>query len=256
MGRRRQEAIAAAPRSRLRSMRRDAQNGNPSSGLGPDDIMQKPLVTPSQEYEALRDELNQSKRYVFERPLVIVGMGLAFVTSEGGDHVVALPGLLVSLLLFNFWFTVNRLQSAARIVAYIQTVLESPAEWRGWETSLREYRIWLKTEPNARQKIDEELKKNEAAVPDALMYYPPIFQLHIALVLLAMGVSVVLTLRQPSALSTAGLSVVVALSAVFARDCWKRRPTRMRSLIERNRIIWRFALEPRETEANQAVQLT
>jgi hypothetical protein len=49
--------------------------------------------------------------------------------------------LLAGLLVFNFWFTINRLGSAARIVAYIQVVLEAGRPWRGWETSLRSYRI-------------------------------------------------------------------------------------------------------------------
>jgi|SaaInl4_200m_RNA_FD_contig_21_2807014_length_223_multi_6_in_0_out_0_1 hypothetical protein len=33
------------------------------------------LISPAQEYDSLRDELAQSKKYVFERPLVIVIVG-------------------------------------------------------------------------------------------------------------------------------------------------------------------------------------
>lgn len=200
-------------------------------------------VSPAQEYATLRDELNQSKKYVFERPLVILGAGVALLTTEGVQYGAALPALLTGLLLFNYWFTVNRLMSASRIAAYIQVVLEGGTAWRGWETSLREYRIWINDDPKAKKDIVErELKLNQKAVPDALMYYPPIYQIHIALVVLCLIAGVLLTIKQPNAINVVATVVLILLAGVFARYCWKWKPSKMRSLIERNILIWQYAL--------------
>jgi len=208
--------------------------------------MRKPIsengrVSPAQEYDTLRDELNQSKKYVFERPLVIVGVGVALLTAEGVKYGATLPALLTGLLLFNYWFTVNRLMSTSRIVAYIQVVLEGDTVWRGWETSLREYRIWINDDPKAKKHIVES-ELDQKAVPDALMYYSPIYQIHIAFVVLCFIAGVLLTIKQPNAINIAATVVLVLLAGVFARYCWKWKPSRMRSLIERNIVIWQHAL--------------
>lgn len=199
-------------------------------------------ITPAQEYDTLRDELNQSKKYVFERPLLIAGLGIALLTAKDVQYGAPLLALLTGLLLFNHWFTVNRLMSAARIVAYIQVVLEGNTVWRGWETSLREYRIWLKDDVKAKNKIvDGEL--DQKAVPDALMYYPPIFQIHIAFVTLCVIAGFLLTIKQPNAINVGATVVLVLLAGGFGLGCWKWRPSKMRSLIERNIVIWKHVLD-------------
>ncbi len=196
---------------------------------------------PAQEYAALRDELNQSRQYVFERPIVIVGAGIGVLTAADVEYGAALPAFLTGLLLFNYWFTINRLMSASRIVAYIQVVLEGDAAWKGWETSLREYRMWIKDDPKEKRRIVEgELDHN--AVPDALMYYPPIYQLHIVLVGLCMAIGLVSGIKQPTVPNTVALVVLVLLATVFAGHCWKWKPSKMRGLIERNVVIWQHAL--------------
>ncbi len=204
--------------------------------------------SPAQEYDSLRAELNQSKKYVFERPLVIVGVGLALMTTEGETCQAVLPALLAGLLLFNFWFTVNRLMSAARIVAYIQVVLEGGSVWEGWETSLRKYRIWIKTEPRAKQIVESELEQASAAIPEALMYYPPIYQMHIVVVVLSLIAGAHLTAEFPTAMNLAASVVLLVFAVVFARYCWKWKPSTMRSLIERNIIIWTCALGLKECD--------
>jgi hypothetical protein len=110
---------------------------------------------------------------------------------------VVLPALMTGLLLFNFWFTVNRLISSARVVAYILLVLEpgAPLPWAGWETSLRKYRVWRTTTPNAQGIIDERMKDRD--VPDSLMYYGPIFWLHGALVVFSAIIAVRFTYEDP-----------------------------------------------------------
>lgn len=200
-------------------------------------------LSPALEYQTLREELNQSRKYVFERPLLIVGVGVAVMTTEGGEYAGVLPMLLVGLLLFNYLFTVNRLRSACRIVAYIQVVLEGDVDvrWRGWETSLREYRMWLNEDPEKKKEIvDREMEKK--AVPDALMYYAPIYQIHIALVGLSAIASVILSAEQPRISNVVSTILLFALAIVFGYYCIKWRPRKMRDLIERKVVIWRRAL--------------
>jgi hypothetical protein len=197
-------------------------------------------VGPVQEYATLREELQQAKRYVFERPILIVGLAVAGLNALGGEYVPLLTFLLAALLLFNFWFTVNRLFSAARIVAYIQLELEEGAygQWAGWETCLRFYRKWLKQNAGGVSKIIES-DMDQGAVPDALMYYPPIFQIHLGLVCLATIGAVVSTVLRPAGLSVAGMVATVSLLVVFCFYCSRYKPARMRVLIERNRAIWK-----------------
>lgn len=76
------------------------------------------MIDQSQEYMTLREELLQAKRYVFERPLIIVVLGVVALTTLNVEYMGAMALVSASLILFNFWFTVNRLMSAARIIAY------------------------------------------------------------------------------------------------------------------------------------------
>ena len=195
-------------------------------------------VDPKVEYQTLREELLQSRRYVFERPLLIVALAVAAMSDRASALLPALPPLMSGLLLFNFWFTVNRLLSSSRIVAYIQLALEegSCGPWRGWETSLRHYRMWHKKDLAKKQRmVDEEIDHD--AVPDALMYYPPIFQLHVSLIVLAAIGSIAASVVRPGRISIACLAVTVILVLAFARYCLNWRPSKVRTLIERNRVI-------------------
>ncbi len=102
---------------------------------------QRALISPEAEYKALRDELIQAKGYVFERPIVIAALAVASTKFLEKPVLFVIPSLVAMVFLFNLWFSVNRLRSATRIVAYIQCVLEEKVvTWQGWETSLRHYR--------------------------------------------------------------------------------------------------------------------
>jgi len=206
-------------------------------------------VGPREEYQSLRQELLESKRYVFERPLLIAAAGIAALGAFRETQAAPVPLIIAGLLLFNLWFTVNRLQSASRIVAYIQLALEPQphAHWRGWETSLRAYRKWMKRS-DADPIISRDLDKD--AVPDALMYYPAIYQLHVGIALLAVVVSGSVLVRTPSPVTIACSGGTLVLVAWFAFHAVRHRPGCMRSLIERNRVIWRQVLQ--ELSANPA----
>lgn len=70
------------------------------------------------EYETLRQELSDNKKYVFERPLLIITA--AFIFSDfvlETPFAMLFPILVIYLLLFNLKFTRNRLNSSARIVS-------------------------------------------------------------------------------------------------------------------------------------------
>ena len=204
----------------------------------------KPLVEASQEYNTLRQELLESKRYVFERPLAIMAIAAIGLQSFEKPQHIALPLAISVLTLFNYWFTVNRLQSAARIVAYINLVLEPEAKlrWIGWEASLRCYRQWLRsrTEREARDFVDANLELS--AAPDALMYYPPAYYFHEALMVFAVVLGTV-QLLEGASVWTWILSVGTAALGVWSVRYFVRwRPGRLRTAIERNRVIWQAAL--------------
>jgi hypothetical protein len=194
-------------------------------------------VGPIQEYQTLRQELLESKRYVFERPLLIATAGIATLGAVKGTYVAAVPLFMTIFLLFNFWFTVNRLQSAARIIAYIQLELEEKSfgPWKGWETCLREYRKWLKN-PMAKRVVDSEL--DEDAVPDALMYYPPIYRLHLGIACLAIISSGLLASLDTTWLTITCLATTLLLAMWFFKSAFQHQPRLLRKAIERNRIIW------------------
>lgn len=152
-------------------------------------------------------------------------------------------------LLFNLWFTVNRLQSASRIVAYIQLQLEGRPQtpWLGWETCLREYRKWTK-----RSDADGIIKKDldHDAVPDALMYYPAIYQLHVGIAFLAVVASSFVLVQTPSPVTIICSAGTLMLVAWFAIHAVRHRPACMKGLIERNRVIWKHVLNKRNLSGN------
>jgi hypothetical protein len=198
----------------------------------------------SREYDTLRNELLEAKRYVFERPLAITAFAAIAVQHFDKPEHIAVPISVAVLTLLNFWFTANRLQSASRIVAYIHLVLEPSAvlPWRGWETSLREYRKWLRSlsRKDATKLVDAKL--DTSASPDALMYYPPIYFFHTALMACAVVAAGVQIVRDHTALARVFGAGAVGVGALSLTYFYRLRPSRVRLLIERNRVIWLTAL--------------
>jgi len=113
------------------------------------------------EYESLRNEMNENKKYVFERPLAIFTAAvILFDYLKDADIVLVLPSMIILLFLFNLDFTCNRLNSNARIVNYIRQFIESKyPDCYHWETFLHKYR---------------DVNKNES-----LKFYPIIFGFHL-----------------------------------------------------------------------------
>ncbi|WP_289020358.1 hypothetical protein [Desulfobacter postgatei] len=204
------------------------ENGN-ESGLSND----------SNEYNFLRSELETNKKFVFERPLLIIGTGMALLgTLYDVKAILFGPIPFLSILYFNLWFTENRLRSSARIVAYIQLVHEtkdiiSP----GWESALRLYRKVNKEGEN--QVVDTEF--------DNLEFYSPIFHFHVWLGTFVASAMVFGSLAPNwTALSKILIimsSVNIISIIVYIITAFKFSVNHVQSEIERDRVRWCEALK-------------
>ena len=86
----------------------------------PNDLKQ-PCFKPDKEYDALRRELDEGKKYVFERPLLLITLGIASARfAEKEQYIIGISPMLIGLLFFNLWFTANRIQSMSRNITLLQ----------------------------------------------------------------------------------------------------------------------------------------
>ncbi len=133
------------------------------------------------EYEALRNELDGNRKYVFERPLVITTAAfLIFGYASDSDFIMLFPPVIIYLLLFNLKFTKNRLESSGRIIAYIRLFIEKRnSENFQWETFLAKYRHANPKEENG------------------LRYYPIIYWFHMISSMLFLLLEVLLYFENP-----------------------------------------------------------
>ncbi len=200
-----------------------------------------------QEHQSLRNELSENKKYIFERPLIIItSAAVAAFQFSSKPVIVILPLLFIVMIWVNLSFTVNRLKSNARIAAYIEVALEnSDSKWIGWESSLRRYRLWMKE--NKKEKsgpdIDSEEFKDELMVPDANMFYKLVFLLHIlptVLVLLISGYSCFMIGNLNQLVAT---FVTILTGLVFLiYSLTHYQSGKMNGLIEERRVIWKKVL--------------
>ena len=201
------------------------------------------------EYATLREEILQNKKYVFERPLLIItAAGVASIKLSGEAPLAFLPLLLVIVLLTNLWFTVNRLHSNARIVAYLSVALEPSAviEWIGWENALRKYRSWSKrgTSEERSRAVAEHI--DLAAIPDAMMFYPALWILHLATVIITAASSGASLINSMTPVSITAFALTMLTSAIFLYYCLgPDRPGKLRSVIETQRATWIAVFEDR-----------
>lgn len=204
-----------------------------------------PLFEISNEYQTLRTELLESRRWVFERPLLIVTLCLTAFNFVQEPLSFFIPTIIITLLLFNFWFTVNRLRSIARIVAYIQVVLENGniGNWIGWESFLRKYRKFIKSKKELEMSRLLHSKIEKDAIPDAMMYYPPIFNFHCFIVILALSVSLYFLFVNTDIYTITSLVLTSIFFIIFLINSYKYRPKIMRSKIEEMIVISKEVLD-------------
>lgn len=203
-----------------------------------------------EEYKVLRQELEMNRKFVFERPLLIVGATLAGALSP---RVGLLPIPFLGVLLFNLWFTFNRLWSSARIVAYIQLVHEGTNEldWIGWENALRKFRSTAFRLDQASGRGGKSKETPDSY--DPMGYYGPLFYFHfifgVGLTILSLLLSTWPPIgTDPMAAATAlpiwlHRANIVAL-VLFGGAVIPFRPAKVRYGIERQREVWKAALDP------------
>ena len=185
-----------------------------------------------------------------------MALGVGALTTLNVEYMGTMALVSVSLILFNFWFTVNHLMSAARIIAYIQLELESRKDgaWVGWESCLRYYRKWLKLDPvGAKKIVDAEMDKD--AIPDAMLHYPPIYYLHIALMFAATIWAITVTVISFSPVNFLCSICAAILSAIFSLESLKYKPSIISSLVERNRVIWQHVFEQMQEQGAKPVNI-
>ncbi len=217
------------------------------------------------EYSTLREELLQAKRYLFERPLLIVALGVGGFTSlkVGKDGVAGAAGatgaagvmafLLTSLILFNQIFTVSRFMSASRIVAYIQLALEERVAGSdlGWESSLRCYRMWInRGEKKIKRIMDAKIDKK--AIPNSTFLYPLVYYFHILVFVGTAAGLVYLVCIDSSLLNVLSLIGVALIAIFFSRYCKSHPPSEICKLDERNRVLWNYVFRYMRFKRNRS----
>lgn len=205
----------------------------------------------SQEYGILREELKINRQFVFERPLLIVGVSFATVANLEGALLLQGASLFFLLLLFyNLWFTFNRLSSNSRILGYLRVAHESsePRKRPGWESALSLHRKWLAENPERYREIIAHCK--DLKIHDTNRFFQGIFWFHIMMV---GGLAVVLALNSlastTAGLPTVGLSaitlVVYFTGIVLSVTRWS--PYKIRNPIEVETVVWKEVLRPEAT---------
>ena len=218
------------------------------------------------EYTSLRKELLQSKQYVFERPLLIIA-ATGIASAQFNDiniYIAILPIIMIITLLANLSFTVNRMKSFSRIAAYIEVVLEpgSNVEWIGWESALRESRIWCRKNLKKGVDFSKWPVADDDIAPRTMMFYPSIFWFHVVLVALALGISITplimeLLLVYPSRsilpiifnLQNIPVLITLLFGIAFAILSWTNfNPNKLKNLIEIQRTIWMSVLPEKQPQ--------
>lgn len=210
-----------------------------------------------EEYKFLRTEHENNRKFVFERPLVIViGMLAAIINIKASNNntLILLPILFLIILWFNIWFTHNRVQSSSRIVAYIQLFHETQeynVSWVGWENALLEYRKLICPKGNLKKlKI---LLKNEPESFDSSGFYSPIFFFHIfcgilftPLILIQCGLlkkdfaSIILQIE-----TSPLIFLIIIVMSIFLIALLKYSPPKVKKAIVNERVTWEYVFKIR-----------
>ncbi|TAL69962.1 MAG: hypothetical protein EPN82_04925 [Bacteroidetes bacterium] len=197
--------------------------------------IKKPHFQIDKEYETLRTELFKVRQYIFERPIIIITGSIALIQLIEKQYSIYLPIIIIGLLLFNLWFTVNRWRSMARILAYIQIVLENEdSNWYGWETSLRYFRKWIKHKNINVNKIIINKEKDIGYAG----YFPIIYFVHIFLTICVSIVLFIYTLLNDEMLNLIVLIITLICLFIFLIYAFNVSPKKIRPNVERNRIVW------------------
>jgi hypothetical protein len=207
-----------------------------------------------EEYRSLLEEHRRDRSYIFERPLLILGI-IAFAMRyfyESDTDLLVLIGLItIVIFCFNLWFTVNRLQSDARIVAYIQLVHEGGyrERWFGWENALREYRILMGNDAKSGvlNSMIADIQNGKFG-PASSNFYKVIWILHISLVIFICAASLLSLLPFEALLEKIEACAILAAAILFIGYAFgPLRPARLKNRMELERKIWESVFEEYES---------
>ncbi|MBN2239849.1 MAG: hypothetical protein JW712_08740 [Dehalococcoidales bacterium] len=190
-----------------------------------------------EEYRSLHDEHMRNRSYIFERPIIVLGViavALPFMyESVVGQFILA---FLIFILWYNLQFIGNRMKSDARIIAYIQMVHEPESiyKWIGWETSLREYR--KRKLPSRNVSPSEQNPIND---PQTFRFFFPIWVFHIILVMAMLTTSVITLFSLLTLYSYIGSGLALLSTIIFLYNALINfNPKRLNIGIEVERIKW------------------
>lgn len=202
------------------------------------------------EYKFLRQEHENNRKYVFERPIIIIGATFASaIAVKNNSLLLLLPVPFLCLLYFNIWFTHNRMNSSSRIVAYIQLFHESNSQykWIGWENAVRLYRKWIYNI----EKGDETIPTCDTNQFDSMAFYTPIFFLHLitgvfTTVILIISSNSFKNIFKGIEISTSELIIIFSNAIVltlFMLLFISFRPKTIRNQIEFKRAVWKYIFD-------------
>jgi hypothetical protein len=143
----------------------------------------------AEERKYLREEHENNRKFVFERPLIIAGAILAALLNSktpATEWGLLVP-LVLAILYYNVSFTHNRLASSSRIVAFLKLFHESDeyvGYWKPWETALSLQRAMFVAgnAPENKDATDNSSRGRrgrKSSNGDSLQFYPAIFWFHV-----------------------------------------------------------------------------
>jgi len=212
--------------------------------------------TKIEEYRHLQEEHKKNRGYIFERPLLIIGIVAAAFqymfqyqsSAQGPELLTSLLKLfvfpfLIFLLYYNLNFTKDKLISDSRIVAYIQLFHEDclVPYWIGWETSLRYYRMWMnvKIENNDLQEwLRNNIKDQHISTPKGLFFYAQIYYIHIIFIFFLFIIWMVTVYYVLPIISYILLLISLYLLRYFLNKENPLHFSKYSNHIEEQRVIW------------------
>lgn len=212
----------------------------------------------SEEYRSLNEEHKKNREYIFERPLLIAtliaGLAQYIINIEPEatqtTQVMKIITLLFLsyLLYYNIAFTVKKLRSDARIIAYIQVYHENCSEhWIGWETSLRNYRHWMKdNEKDLDNLLKNYVQKEYVHAKD--WFYIQIYRFHAIFIfyLLVMCGAIAYNMISVESIKPIEAFIIIPIYAGFFYYTYKNNslhPSKFETLIEDEIAKWRAVCE-------------
>ena len=201
----------------------------------------------SEEYRSLQDEHKQNRVYLFDKPLLIataiVGVIHYIVKTDPESISPTLWANLllcifgITLLLFNLKISTQKLDSDARIIAYVQLFHENcSVRWIGWETSLRCYRKWkeMKTKDALERWLDKNIEREY--IHSKNWFYINIFRFHVVYIIYLSVIWI------PTVYNRSYIVYYVLILFVWGGLCLYIKkdlcPSNFEDLIEKHRAIW------------------